>query len=188
MDGAEVTGVTIIHMDEGIDTGDIILQREVPVLPGETYGSLRERLAMAGASALGEALCLLAEGGAAGRAQEGPFSYAGVITPNDEIIDWGADWAAIINKMRALDPEPGAYTRYLDKKLKIFGAEQCEWRDDALECGAVAGFCRKGFIVKCGDGFLLVTDLQPEGGKRMNAADYVRGRHMEAGLRFASRP
>jgi methionyl-tRNA formyltransferase len=122
MAGEEITGVTAMLMDEGLDTGDIIGQMTVKIGPAMNHGELEQRLALVGADLLAETLLLMESGTLPRKKQdEARSTYADMIKPKDEIIDWNKEVAAINNQIRALSPSPGAYTTYAGIRFKIFG-------------------------------------------------------------------
>jgi len=171
MDGRPATGVTVIQMDEGMDTGDIILQREVPLAPGETAGSLHDRLAGFGAGLVVQALDLIARGEAHPRPQpDRPAPTAPRLGPDDEVIDWSRPAAEIERQVRALDPVPGAHTFFRGRRLKV-------WRvavtGGAREVGAPVD--RGCPVVRAGDGCVALLAVQPAGRSRMEGSDFVNG-------------
>jgi len=185
MAGETVTGVTIMRMDEGIDTGDIIRRERVEIGPGETYGSLVNRLAQTGAGALLEALDDLEAGKAVFEKQaDSDSSYAPMITGETCVIDWDKPGAAIINLIRALNPEPGAVAPL--EGFKVWKAEPFPYAHSHKNPlpGEIINGDKRGLAVKTADGAILITEMQAKGGKKMPAADYLRGHNMPAGWRI----
>jgi methionyl-tRNA formyltransferase len=184
LDGCHVTGVTVIRMDEGMDTGDIVVQREVEVGPEETAGQLHDRLARTGAGLVLEALDLLATGKAVFRKQPaGPARPAPKLGPEDEVIDWSRPAEAVACQVRALDPVPGAHTVFRGQRVKV-------WR---VEPGPAAGLSAPGRVVAfesgapvvaTGRGTIVLRALQPAGGSRMTGAEFVNGFRVEIGDSF----
>jgi len=194
MDGCTVTGVTVIRMDEGVDTGDIVAQREVPIAPDEDAGGLHDRLAVIGAELVLEALDLLATGKAAPRPQPpGRFRPAPRLGPADEVIDWRRPAADIALQIRAMAPVPGVYTVFNGRRVKILRAEVLDAVADSVRevrraPGRVIGFDAGAPVVAAGDKALALRVVQPAGGQRMSGADFVNGYRVRAGESFEGRP
>lgn len=181
--GEEKTGVTIMQMDEGIDTGDILLQREVPIGREDTGGSLFEKLARTGGELILEALLKLEEGTLKPVPQEEEkSSYASMITKKQGLADFGKPALVLERMVRAFDPWPGTYTYYNGKMLKIWKASAKEGREAAP--GQILQAGKDGIEVSCGEGILVIRELQLEGKKRMNADEFLRGCRMEEGQRL----
>jgi methionyl-tRNA formyltransferase len=183
--GERETGVTIMYQSETLDAGDIILQRRVPIAPDDTAQTLEARLAEEGAHALVEALMLIGDGKAPRRPQdESQATYAGKLTKESGRIDWTHPATALVNFIRAMDPWPSAYTWHRGKLLKICRGKALEGAS-ADQPGVVTEARRgEGFVVATGQGSLLVTEVQPEGRRRMTADEYVRGAHLQVGERL----
>jgi len=185
INGEDRTGVTIMHMDEGIDTGDMILKREVAISEGDTYGTLHDKLAEAGAKALVEALRLIDAGKAERIPQDGgAATFVPLLTPEIEHIDWEKTSRGTDCLIRGLNPAPGAYSIYEGQKIKIWAGQIAETPvniDRDAPCGSVAAVTKSGFSVKTADGALLITEVQPQGGKRMGAGDFLRGHEVKIG-------
>ena len=182
INGETQTGVTIMQMDSGLDTGDIIIQKKVPINPDDTTGMVHDRLAESGGKLVIEALDMLA----AGKADPVPqnqnlSSYASMLTLEDEIISWQQDALSIKNQVRGLNPWPGARTTMRDKLVKIWRVSVVE-RDDAKpgsEPGRVLGAgARDGIIVQAGRGVVSIEELQIQGKSRMSAAAFMRGNNL----------
>ena len=188
IDGEEKTGVTIMHMDEGIDTGDIILKVEVPIEKKETAGTLHDKLAATGSKALLEALEQIKAGTAKREKQDDSLSnYVKMLDKQLGNIDFNKSAVEIERLIRGLNPWPSAFTSLGEKTLKIWDADVCE--DEALvkqassmENGTVAFVEKNTFYIKTGDGLLQINELQLEGKKRMHTGDFLRGVSLEAGI------
>ncbi len=185
--GEETTGITIMYMDAGMDTGDIILQEAIPIGPQETTGELHDRLASLGAEMLPEAIRLIAAGQAPRRPQEASeATYAPLLKREDEIIRWEQPAAVIHNQVRGMNPWPGAYTGYSGSILKIGRSERIFDLPEAcrdLSPGTVVSVTNgRGIIVATGAGCLLLTQVKPENGKWMAADAYARGYHLVEGV------
>lgn len=185
--GEEESGVTIMRMNEGLDTGDILAKRAVPLEKDETGGSLFDRLSILGAALLVETLEAVASGNVTADPQPAvsPTPYASMITKSMGCIDWSRDAGEIERSIRGLYPWPGSFTNLKGKTLKIFKAAVCglEDHEGAREArpGQVLGTDENGIYVKCGQDCLCIRELQLEGKKRMPAADFLRGYQIEAG-------
>ena len=184
--GDKETGVTIMHMAEGLDTGDILLTEKLLLDPQETTGSLTQRLAALSPSALLEALTLIKQGKAPRLPQEEACAtHTHCLHRSDALLDWSQPAVVLERKIRAMNPSPGAHgvlTLSPDKKisLKIFSAtviSQENLPTDALpkEPGSLAQTIDKKFIILRGNGALLLQEIQPEGRSRMNFSDFSRG-------------
>ncbi len=182
INGDEKTGVTIMYMDKNCDTGDMILKEEMDILPDDTYESLHDRMAPIGAETLMRALELIEKGEARAEKQDDSLStHAPMITKDMGLIDWSRRSEEIRNKIRGFNPTPCAFTHYDDEVLKIYRAEKAEGYELGENGEILAVDKKKGFIVGTGDGALLITEVQAKGGKRMAAADYMRGHSVEIG-------
>jgi methionyl-tRNA formyltransferase len=195
LEGLAETGVSIMQMDEGLDTGPVLHTASTPIAPDETGGELRMRLAEIGALALIEALTLLDEGGAALKPQnDADATYAHKLTRHEERIDWSETCGEIAARIRAFDPRPGAWTEIRGKAVKLFGARSGSndrrtperpgrrEEDNAAHAppGTVVSVGEK-LVIACGQGAVGVTDVQPAGKSRMTAAAFVNGRGVAAG-------
>jgi methionyl-tRNA formyltransferase len=176
--GDTETGITVMYMDEGLDTGDILLQSRIPIAPDETGGSLHDRLAKIAPAALADALRQVAAGTAPRTPQNNAeATYAPKLEREHGLIDWSQSAEVIERKIRAFDPWPGSYTMLRDekgreRKLKIFRVEIIG--DDAVPVG-VTRASDAGLLVGASGAALLLRDVQLEGKKRMSAADLLRG-------------
>ena len=185
--GDRETGITIMQMDRGLDTGPMIERVRVPIAPRDTAGALEERLATVGARAIVAVLARLAAGEplvAQAQPDDGA-TYAAKIRGTDAAIDWTADAETIDRQVRAFDPSPGAFTTLGGQLIKIWRAEAtaAEPLKPALT-GEWIATERDAVVVACGSGALRIAELQPAGGKRMSAAAFVAGRDLLPGSRF----
>ena len=173
--GDQKTGVTIMRMDEGVDSGDILLQEETPIGEEETFGTLHDRLANMGALLLLKALAMMEAGTLQSRPQDHRLATAAPrFGPEDGLIRWDADARTIVALIRGLSPSPSAYTFLGGKKLKIFLAT-AETAAVAEAPGTVAGETAVGLRVAAGGGYVLLREVQLEGKKRLAARDFLRG-------------
>ncbi|HTP64424.1 MAG TPA: methionyl-tRNA formyltransferase [Geobacteraceae bacterium] len=185
MDGETETGVTIMQMDVGLDTGDMLLKRATVIAPDEDASRLHDRLAKIGAEALAEALDLMASGGLVPEKQDDRLaSYAPMLRKEEGLIDWDREPEAIRNMVRGLNPWPGAYTFLDGRSLKIF---RCRAAAGSGLPGTVLEADRSGFVVACRVGGLLIEELQLEGKKRLSAKDFLAGYNIKPGTVLVNR-
>lgn len=181
INGDAVSGVTIMRMDEGLDTGDMIEQEKVVLAEDETGGSLFEKLAETGARLLLHTMKKIEDGTAVYTKQdESEATHVGMISKEMGKIDWERPAVAIERLVRGLNPWPSAYTRLRGKTLKIWRAK-AEPGGDPLDAGRVAQVGKKELKVQTGDGLLSLLEVQLEGKKRMDAEAFLRGCRMEKG-------
>lgn len=181
INGDEKTGVTIMHMDEGLDTGDMIISKEVEIAPDETAGSLHDKLAEIGGPLLEEALELV-ESGKESRTKQDD-SKATKVQQLDKMmgnIDFKKSAVCIERLIRGLDPWPSAYTKLDGKmvkfyKAKVLNLDNLSKEQKLADPGTVLYTDNEGMAIMTGDGILFVTELQMEGKKRMKVADFLRG-------------
>ena len=186
MAGDRETGISIMRMDAGLDTGPVLLQRATMISPDETAGSLHDRLAQLGAVSIVETLERLALGTIAARPQPAAgATYAAKITRQDVRIDWSQPAQRVAQMIRALDPTPGAQTQLGPQMLKLWSAKAHDTSTDQAP-GTVMGVAADGIRIACGHGELIVTELQRSGGKRLPSRDFVRGFEVRPGERFAT--
>jgi methionyl-tRNA formyltransferase len=179
------TGVTIMQMDAGLDTGDMLLVERVPIAPDDTTGTLHDKLAALGGRLIVEALEIAACGGLARTPQpaEG-VTYANKIDKVESAIDWSQPADAIARRVRAFNPAPGATAMLKGEAIKVWRANAVTGRDSAAP-GAIVAVDERGIAVACGNGGRLeITELQRAGGKRLASADFLRGFALEPGMRF----
>ena len=184
IDGEEVTGVTTMQMDEGLDTGDMLLKTEIPMDSKETGGSLHDKLSEAGAKLCVETLKALEEKTVTPIPQgEATTAYAKMLDKQLGNIDWDKDAKAIERLIRGLSPWPSAYTNWNEKVMKIWDAcalEEMETIDGAAP-GMIVKVEKDAFYVQTGDGLLKVCELQIPGKKRMDAGAFMRGYQVKEG-------
>jgi methionyl-tRNA formyltransferase len=170
--GDQETGITVMYMDEGLDTGDILLQRKIDIAPNETADSLHDRLGKIAPEALLESLRLLESGKAPRIPQDKTLaSYASKLNRESGRINWNESAETIERKIRAYHPWPGAFTELNDRKLKIFSASIVDLR------GKPGEILRKDkeFVIGAADRALSLIEVQLEGKRRMGAAEFLRG-------------
>lgn len=177
--GDRATGITVMHMAERLDTGDILVAKSIPIRRRETGGSLQDRLAEIGPETLSMALGLVLEGTALRTPQdESLATYAPKLDRESGKIDWSRDCWYLDRLVRAMNPWPGAFTWVKNpggtvRKLKIHNALPVHRMSGAL--GVVQRVGRRGIFVACGGGGLLLKEVQIEGKRRLAAAEFVRG-------------
>ncbi len=181
------TGITIMQMDAGLDTGPMLLARELEIGRDEPAGSLHDRLAVLGGQAIVAALAGIGSGAIEATPQpEAGASYARKIGRADTIIDWREPAARLADRVRALDPAPGAVVRLAgsDEAIKLWRARAVDAR--GAEPGVVVSADAGSVLVGCGDGALALLELQRPGGRRLSIADFLRGHPIAHGARFES--
>jgi methionyl-tRNA formyltransferase len=190
MNGDEVTGVTIMYMAEGLDTGDMIAKVEVPIGDDDTTGTMFGKLSVAGAELLRRTLPALLAGTAERVPQnDAEAVYAPNIKREQELIDWNRDARGIWNQIRGLNPFPGAYTLWNGEVLKVWASEKpaaaaagaASAAGRGAAPGTVLSVTERGVEVQTGSGSLWLTELQPAGKKAMSAADFRNGGGMTPG-------
>jgi methionyl-tRNA formyltransferase len=177
--GDSETGITVMYIDEGLDTGDILLQRKIGVLPMDTGGSLHDRLAQIAPEALLEALKLLAQGNPPRVAQDSALAtYAPKLTREDGRIDWNEPAEVIERKIRAYNPWPGAFMKIgglgTGSNLKVFAASVV---DLSAKPGKILRF-DKDIVIAAGEHALSLEEVQLAGKRRMSAAEFLRGHYV----------
>ncbi len=181
IDGQEKTGVTIMYMVKKMDAGDMIAQKETPILEDDTVGILYDRLSDLGAKLLKETLPDILKGTNQRIPQdENLVTYAPTLSREDERLDWNMSARQVYNKVRGTNPWPGSYTTYQGKTVKIWAGQvhQCE---NAMkhhahqDNGTIVKIFKDAIGVKVNDGVYLITELQLEGKKRMSVKDYLNG-------------
>lgn len=181
LDGLDRTGVTTIRMDEGMDTGPILLQVEEPIGNEDDAGSLGARLAEVGGRLLVETLDGLEAGTVEERPQRGVATLAPKLRPEEEWIDWTEPAEVVWRRVRALAPDPGARTRYRGRVVKVARVrpEQAQGQP-----GTVVEVSKRRLMVGCGRGAVTVEHLVPEGRTGMSGPEFARGRRVAVGDRF----
>ena len=194
LNGEKETGVTTMFMDEGLDTGDMLLKTVVPITADETGGTLHDKLSAAGAELLIRTLEQLESGTLQRIPQTGETCYVGTLKKSMGEMDWSRPAEELERQVRGLNPWPSAYTFLNGKTLKIWKAEvlhteavssqeaeEPEALADRKSCGSVIVISRDSIQVQTGDGILAIRELQLEGKKRMTADAFLRGYPVEAG-------
>lgn len=181
--GEKRTGITTMLMDEGLDTGDLLLQADTEISDNDTAYSLGERLSRIGASLLIQTIKGLQQKTLHPRPQRGEPSYAPPLTKDDGRIDWSLPAEDIYNLIRGTYPWPGAYCFLNRERISIMRARPIQTHMHVLP-GRIEKTSDDGLQIGTGDGILSVLEVKPEGKKAMPAAAFVNGRHLKEGLYF----
>jgi methionyl-tRNA formyltransferase len=185
LEGDKSSGITVMYMAEGLDSGDLLVARSIPIRRRETAGSLHDRLARIGPEILASALDLVLERRAPRTPQdESQATYAPKLNRESGMIDWAGDCWSLDRLVRAMNPWPGAFTWVktaagMVRKLKIHKALPVHRMSGRI--GVVERVGRRGISVGCGSGGLLLREVQIEGKRRQAAAEFVRGFPLPAG-------
>lgn len=187
INGEKETGITLMYMAEGLDTGDMIASSVVAITDEDTAGTMFEKLSLAGAELLLEQLPLILEGKAQRIPQDDAEStYAPNLSRDDEKIDWNAPSREIFNRVRGLVPFSGAFTLWNGEVFKVWETAKPKEQDASSAPGAAPGTVleigAEGIKVQTGDGSLLLTRVQPSGKKAMDAGEFARGGVMKKGM------
>jgi methionyl-tRNA formyltransferase len=194
LNGEKETGVTIMKLDEGVDTGPVLLQEKLTISDDMDFGGLYKTLTDMGARLLLEALPLWAEGSLKPRSQPmESASYATRLERRDEIADWSKPADMILNQIRAFSPAPGTQARFGEKDVKILSARKATEEDAKAQTSLnkllpgqiVSVLKRQGPVVATGEGCLVITQMQPSGKKPMDGWSWVNGSRAQQGQMFS---
>jgi methionyl-tRNA formyltransferase len=176
------TGITIMQMDEGLDTGPMLTLEAVPIANDDTTGSLHDKLAALGGQMIVNTLQKLESGEVPAQAQPGEgVTYADKIAKDEAALDFADSAVSIARKIRAFNPFPGAQAQFDSAVIKLWRAEAINEYSPAPPGQVIAADASAGVVVACGEGVLRVTELQKAGGKRLPAAEFLKGFSMEEG-------
>ena len=182
IDGKKVTGITTMYMAEGLDTGDMLMKSELPILPDDNFEDIHDRLSLIGADLIVSTVKKLSEGLITPEPQDHSLAtHAAKIEKEDCLIDFSRDAKEIHDLIRGLSPIPLSFTYLGGKMIKIKVSRISEYDGVFGKAGEVLSADSKGITVACGKGKLLITELVPEGKKAMTAAAFVNGRGVTAG-------
>lgn len=189
LNGETETGITIMYQSMELDAGDLILQRRVPIRAEDTARTLEHRLALIGASALIEALHLIAAGQAPRTPQDhAAATFTAKLEKEHGRIDWARPARSLVNLVRAMDPWPSAYTTHRGRLLKVWAAIEADMPPGAVPGGDPGRVLDVrpggGIVVAAGEGALRLLEVQPEDKRRMNGDDYARGARLVPGERL----
>lgn len=180
--GDSETGMASMYMDEGLDTGDILLMRKISIFPNETAGELHDRLADLGPEVLLDSLDLLEKGATPRTPQDSTLAtYAPKLGKQDGRLDWREPAGLLARRVRAMSPWPGASARLAGGILKIHSAQES---GEAGDPGTILSSGPDGIVVAAGQGSLVLREVQLEGRKRLSAGDFLRGFPLDAGTKF----
>ena len=183
IDGMKTTGVTIMRMDAGLDTGLMLSRKKIAIKEDDNFETIHDKIGIAGAELLVETIKEIKKGGAKTTRQYGKLAtYAEKISKDDRKIDFSKSAAEVHNLIRGLSPVPLAATGLPDGRiLKVISAKISEKSKDGKPCGTVVSTDGGVLTVACGDGCVDITSVLPEGQKKMSAADFIRGRGVAEG-------
>ncbi|MBR4395522.1 MAG: methionyl-tRNA formyltransferase [Eubacteriaceae bacterium] len=185
MNGESRTGVTVMYMDEGMDTGDIMYASGIDISPEDTFGTVSGKLSEAGASLIVSALEHLQAGDAPRIKQDvAEATYADKITKEETKIDFGRDAETVANTIRGLDPDPGARSVFAGKTVKLYAAVSLGDVTSGSP-GEIIGKKDNGIIVRCGENAVLIKKVKPEGKNLMGAIDFYNGIRDRKGAAFS---
>ncbi|HBZ18879.1 MAG TPA: methionyl-tRNA formyltransferase [Betaproteobacteria bacterium] len=184
MAGDKETGVCIMQMEEGLDTGPVFCERRIPIVANDTAKSLHDILADLGAEALIHTLSDLDSRIPVVQQAGSQVTYAHKINNDDALIDWAASSSEIDRLVRAMDSEPGAHTFLGESRIKIWETKVLDQGDSQSGPGTVIELAEDGFVVACKKGTLKVRVIQRPGGKKSSAAEYVRAFGLKVGHEF----
>jgi len=187
--GERETGITTMLMDEGMDTGAILLQETIAIQPDDTTGSLSVRLAEAGGRLLVETLRRLQAGTLLPCPQDhSQATLAPLLKKEDGLIDWALEAVAIANRVRGMSPWPGAYTYAKDDRWLIWRASALDRPASAAPPGTIVEVKKEGLLVATGRGLLSIAEFQSANSRRMNVAQYLAGHPLASGLVLGAGP
>ena len=178
--GDAETGVTIMQMEEGLDTGPMLLMQRLPITDEDTTGSLHDKLAGLGGAMIVEAMRKLDTLSAIPQPDQG-VTYAAKISKEEAALDFSQPAEALWRKIRAFNPFPGAVASFNDVPVKLWRAELASTASNAEPGQVLAANAQDGVLIVCGKGALRVTELQKPGGKRLPAAEFLKGFPLEGG-------
>ncbi len=189
INGEEKTGVTIMLMDEGMDTGPVLLQDEVKIAPDDTTGSLLEKLSKIGADILLPVIEGLEKGSIKPEAQPDGASYAPIMKKTDGLINWSKQAGELSSFINGMNPWPGAYSFIEKERVKILQAVPDDSSEGPVckdEGGVIARADKGGLFVCTGKGSLSILEIQPPGKPAMPVKAFLQGRKLKEGTRFLS--
>ena len=185
--GDQETGISIMQMDAGLDTGPVLLERRVPIAADDTAGTLQEKLAALGAEAIMSALGALEQGRLSARPQpEAGVTYAHKVSREEARLDWSRSAFELERAVRAYNPAPGAYTTLAGQQLKVWRAKAEAGDIGSSELGAVLRAEDGILAIACKEGLLSVSELQRAGGRRQPVAEFLRGSPIAQGTRLGT--
>jgi len=182
INGEKTTGITTMFTDVGLDTGDMLLRREISIGPDMAVGELHDKMAVLGAEVLKDTLTALKNGTLVRKPQDDALSsYAPIMTKELGLIDWSKSAQQIHNLVRGTDPWPGAYTFLNGNRMRIWRTVLVPDKTADLASTEIEEVNDDGILIKCSDGYILVKEVQFESSKRMSVSDYIRGHKINVG-------
>lgn len=183
--GERETGITTMLMDEGMDTGAILLQEQLPIAPDDTAGTLSAKLAEVGGRLLIDTIAQFERGECVPKPQDhARATLAPLLKKEDGLLDWTLPAPELANRVRGLSPWPGAYTYLGDDRWVIWAASVHDRSAAGKPPGTVMQAAREGLLVATGSGVLRITEFQPANSRRMSVAQYLAGHALAPGLRL----
>jgi methionyl-tRNA formyltransferase len=180
--GDTETGITIMQMDEGLDTGPMLARQSMPITEEDTTGSLHDKLAALGGTMIVDALRKLEQGGLRATPQpEAGVCYANKIGKEEAAIDFASSAQDVARKIRAFNPFPGAAATFDSTVLKLWRAQEAGGSYSATPGKVITANASEGIVIACGSGAIRVLELQKPGGKRLPAAEFLKGFALENG-------
>jgi len=187
--GERETGITTMLMDEGMDTGAILLQEKVPITPDDTAGTLSAKLADVGGRLLIDTLAQLQNGTVTPQPQDlSQATMAPLLKKEDGLLDWSLPAPELANRVRGLSPWPGAYTYLGEDRWVIWKTAVPARSATAVPPGTIVDATKEGLVVATGDGVLHIMEFQPANSRRMSVAQYLAGHSLSQGLRLGPPP
>lgn len=182
INGEKKTGITTMFTDVGLDTGDMLLKKELEINPDMTVGELHDKMAVLGAEVLKETLIELKKGTLKRIPQQDSEStYAPMMNKELGLIDWNKTAQQVHNLVRGTDPWPGAYTFLNGNRMRVWKTSLTNKKSDSHNMGQIIEVSDDGILVKCSDEYILLGEIQFDSSKRMNVRDYIRGHQIDAG-------
>lgn len=182
INGEKKTGITTMFTDVGLDTGDMLLKKELEINPDMTVGELHDKMAVLGAEVLKETLIELKKGTLKRIPQQDAEStYAPMMNKELGLIDWNKTAQQVHNLVRGTDPWPGAYTFLNGNRMRVWKTSLTNEKSDSHNTGQIIEVSDDGILVKCSDEYILIREIQFDSSKRMNVRDYIRGHQIDAG-------
>lgn len=185
LQGLKTTGVSVMKMEKGVDTGDVLLQKAIEIAKTDTSGTLFEKMAHLGAKALCEALESLENGTAVWTPQDHTkATFSHMLTKENAKIDFCDTSENIVNKVRAYNPNPVAFFELDGQRFKVFEAKAIQLENTGFECGEIVfANAKTGLVIKAQDDFVEIVSLQAPNGKKMLAKDFLNGKKISVGAR-----
>lgn len=187
--GERETGITTMLMDEGMDTGAILLQEKVPITPDDTAGTLSSKLAEVGGRLLIDTLARIQNGTVTPQPQDSSqATMAPLLKKEDGLLDWSLPARDLANRVRGLSPWPGAYTYLGEDRWVIWKTAVPDRSAAVVPPGTIVDATKEGLVVMTGDGALPIMEFQPANSRRMSVAQYLAGHTLSPGLRLGPPP